>query len=105
MSVNPYESPQSADQSVSDRPSEKRKRAWLVVIPICWEFGLFFSGIGGDRVSFPVASGVLLTAGTVIALGVLFYAVQGWWRLLTLPLWLLMLMEMSVLWFWNVRSW
>ena len=73
-----------------------------MLFPAAWLLFLMTSGIASDSIQFslPVAWG--FTIGTVVACGVLRYAVRGWWHLLTLPLWVFLLMNVFVLWWWNV---
>ena len=101
MVDNPYQPPSATDLS----PVEKRGpslRGWLVLYPIAWLFVLLSSGVSADTVQFSLPVAWALTIGTLVALAVLRYAVRGWWNVAALPLWLLLPMDVLVLWYWNV---
>jgi hypothetical protein len=102
MDDNLYESSQRETRATPRPWKSSWWRGALAILPVGWLFALDASDIGSDFVQFslPVAWG--FTIGTLIACGLLAYAVRGWWQLLAIPVWLLLLLNLVVLWYWNV---
>ena len=104
MDDNPYRSPEGVPASTAHLRRAKRptsKRGWLVLVPIGWWIALGIAGVGSDTVTFPVPVALFLTGCTMAAYAILFFATRGWWILLTIPIWLLLTMDLIVLWTWN----
>ena len=81
------------------RPSWKD---WLVLIPVSWWLSVLGSSqIFSDFYSYTRLAAWGLTAGTVVALAILCYAIRGWWFILVIPLAVALIFDISLLWIWN----
>lgn len=99
MSLNPYEASQ-----VRGRPprSQPWNPVWLFV-PFAWTAFICVTGAFADHIRYSssyvefVSFALVIGTGAIASLVCLKKCVRGWWHLLVLPIWLLLLTELLIL--------
>lgn len=76
-----------------------------MLLPVAWSWVLLRSGISSDDILYSESVAWGITAVTAVQLGILKYAVRGWYNLLAAPLWFWLITDVVVLWLWNVGHW